>query len=67
MFEDLGEAINSFFKAFIVVVIIAVISVFGLVALIIKKSVIKSDHRIEPRIELVVTDNKVDTVYVYQK
>lgn len=28
---------------------------------------IKSDHPIKPAIELVIKDNKVDTLYVYKK
>ena len=52
--------------AFVVIIVASAISV-GVTYFATKTDYIKSEHLIKPEIELIIKDNKVDTVYVYKK
>ena len=64
MMEGLGNFLAFIWYGFIVGLI--VITIMGVYMIFIPTK-IRSDKLITPRIELVVENNKIDTVFVYQK
>lgn len=64
MFDELGTVLTILFTGFCLFII-------SLICMgcyfIFHKPVIKSETKIQPKIELVIKDNKVDTLYVYEK
>ena len=64
MFKYLGTVMITLFIGFC----IGIILLIGIVCYtLFHKTVIKSEIKIQPKIELVIKDNKVDTLYIYEK
>lgn len=67
----LGEVFEMFFGLIKVAVVVAIVSIIGLIVMgltfLFHDHSIKSDKPIQPKIELVINNNQVDTVYIYEK
>jgi hypothetical protein len=63
--RGIGEAIGCLFATAIIGVILTIIFGGGLIYSFFSKDKIESTKPIQPQIELVIEDNKVDTIYVY--
>jgi hypothetical protein len=57
----------SVLVGFGMVIVLAIWGIWGLIDLFFISEDIRSDKPIKPEIELVIRDNKVDTVYVYKQ
>lgn len=66
--DSIGKGLAEVFAVFAT---IAIVSVIGCIVFtcyyFFGDDSIKSEHLIKPQIELVIKDNKVDTLYVYRK
>jgi H+/gluconate symporter-like permease len=67
MFDGIGSFLTFIWYGFLVGVIAVIILGIVLLFNIFGKQTIKSDKIIKPKLELVIKDNKIDTVYVYEK
>jgi hypothetical protein len=66
--DGIGNALGQMFGCLIIIIVVLGIAVLGFGGYtVFKDDAIKSDHPIKPQIELVVKNNKVDTLYVYRK
>jgi hypothetical protein len=61
----MGDGLGNFIAFFGLVCVAVTLGAVGLHDWL-KDDAIRSDSPIEPRIELVVRDNQVDTIYVYE-
>jgi hypothetical protein len=63
-----GSGLSEVFGWMVTLIIILFIGVIGFGGYtFFKDDAIKSKHLIKPEIQLIIKDNKVDTLYVYRK
>jgi hypothetical protein len=66
--DGLGNALGQMFGCLITIAAVSVIGCIGFTGYyFFKDDTITSEHPIKPQIELVIKNNKVDTLYVYRK
>ena len=66
--DGMGNALGQMFGCLIAIVVILAIGFIGTGCYyFFKDDAIKTDKPIKPQIELVIKNNKVDTLYVYRK
>ena len=66
--DGLGNALGQAFGCLITIIVVLGIGLLGFAGYsFFKDDSIKSKHPIKPRLELVIENNKVDTLYVYEK
>ena len=66
--DSIGKGLGEVFGCLITITIAAIIGCIAFVCYyFFSDDSIKSEHPIKPKIELVIKDNKVDTLYVYRK
>jgi hypothetical protein len=66
--DGLGNALGQMFGCLIAIIVVLAIGVIGTMCYyFFNDDSIKSDKPIKPQIELVIKNNKVDTLYVYRK
>ena len=66
--DGLGNALGQMFGCLIAIIVLLVIGFIGTMCYyFFNDDAIKTNHPIKPQIELVIKNNKVDTLYVYRK
>jgi len=66
--DGLGNALGQMFGCLITIIVVLAIGFIGTTCYyFFKGDSIKSEKPIKPQIELVIKNNKVDTLYVYRK
>ncbi len=66
--EGFGKGLAEAFGCLLTIIaILAVGFISFTVYYFVKDDAITSEHPIKPQIELVIKDNKVDTLYIYRK
>jgi hypothetical protein len=65
--DGIGQGIGqAFFAVGIFCAVLAAI-IMGAIWFFVSSDEIKSEKRIEPKIELIIKDNKVDTLFIYKE
>lgn len=65
--EGIGQGIASMFIAVGVFCSVVVAIIMGTIWFFVSSDEIKSEKRIEPKIELIIKNNKVDTLFIYKE
>jgi hypothetical protein len=66
--DGIGNALGQMFGCLIAIIAVLAVGFIGFTGYyFFKDDSIKSEKPIKPKIELVVKNNKVDTLYVYRK
>ena len=66
--DGLGNALGQMFGCLIAIIVVLVTGFLGTICYyFFNDDAIKTNHPIKPQIELVIKNNKVDTLYVYRK
>jgi len=66
--DGIGNALGQMFGCLIAIIVVLVTGFLGTVCYyLFDDDAIKTNHPIKPQIELVIKNNKVDTLYVYRK
>lgn len=66
MFDGIGNFLLFIWYGFLITGVLSIILTIFLIFMFIKNPCIKTNKLIKPKIELVIKNNKIDTLYIYK-